>query len=308
MPFAEPMLAGKIKLVDLPKVQFAVYGQPKLDGNRMMVQGGQPISRKGKLFPNRKLQEWVARYAHVLDGMDGELIVGEPWAHDACRRTTSVVMSFDKVNDVHFYVYDLISMPGATYTSRWAELHRRVSEAELPGLCLVDSQLLTGEDALVRFETEMLAKGYEGVILRAPDAAYKHGRSTVKKGELLALKRFEDTEAEVIGFAEEMRNDNEQTRDAFGSAKRSTHKANLTGKGMLGALRCRGLPGTPFAGLEFDIGSGFDDATATQLWAERDSLAGRLVKFQYFAAGVKELPRFPVFLCFRDPIDMSAAA
>jgi DNA ligase-1 len=56
-------------------------------------------------------------------------------------------------------------------------------------------------------------------------------------------------------------------------------------------------------GLEFGIGSGLDDKTREELWNNKEKYIGKLVKYKYFPQGVKELPRHPVFLGFRDEED-----
>ena len=34
-------------------------------------------------------------------------------------------------------------------------------------------------------------------------------------------------------------------------------------------------------------------------------LVGKVVKFKSFMHGIKDLPRFPTFICLRDPEDMA---
>ena len=68
----------------------------------------------------------------------------------------------------------------------------------------------------------------------------------------------------------------------------------------MGALQVRDV-GT---GVEFDIGTGFTEGDRLALWAIRDDLAGDVIKYKFFAGGVKDKPRFPVFLGFRDSIDL----
>ena len=102
----------------------------------------------------------------------------------------------------------------------------------------------------------------------------------------------------VVGFEELEHNMNEQQRSLLGLAKRSSHKANRVAGGVLGALVCQ-LPG----GLQFNIGSGFTQEEREEFWRIRDKLKGRLVKYKYFPVGIKDKPRFPVYLGWRDPID-----
>ncbi len=114
----------------------------------------------------------------------------------------------------------------------------------------------------------------------------------------MKLKRFVDADFEVIGYEERKHNGNEATKDELGRTKRSSHKENKVGLGDLGALVLQG------DGFTFSVGTGFDDATRKALWEIRDKgLVGRLAKIKYFPIGVKEAPRFPVFIGWRAEID-----
>jgi DNA ligase-1 len=135
-------------------------------------------------------------------------------------------------------------------------------------------------------------------MVRDPRGPYKHGRSTPKEGWLLKVKRFVDAEAVVIGVVEQEHNVNEATRDALGRAKRSSAKAGKRKTGMLGALLVRDVK----TGVEFAIGSGFDEAARRELWLTH--VVGRLVKYKSQPSGAKVAPRFPVFLGFRDEGDL----
>ena len=59
------------------------------------------------------------------------------------------------------------------------------------------------------------------------------------------------------------------------------------------------------SGVEFRIGTGFDQADRDSLWRAEGGVLGRIVKYKFFPVGVKEKPRHPVFLGFRDKRDMS---
>jgi DNA ligase-1 len=120
----------------------------------------------------------------------------------------------------------------------------------------------------------------------------------LKEGTLLKLKRFVDSEYEIVGFEERMHNGNEATKDELGNTKRSSHQENKVGRGDLGALVLRCDAGT------FNCGTGFTDAMRAEIWANRDGYLGKLAKVKSFLIGVKTLPRFPTFLGFRAPEDM----
>ena len=162
---------------------------------------------------------------------------------------------------------------------------------------LVPTKRINNADELLAFEAECLERGFEGVMVRRIDGGYKYGRSTVKEQHLLKIKRFSDAEAEIIGTEERQHNDNEKVGD--GLAKRGTSAAGLRPAGDLGALVCK----TP-EGVVFKIGTGFTTEQRVTLWKARRRLIGKLAKYKHFKIGAVEAPRFPVFLGFRDPIDL----
>lgn len=284
----KPLLATD---ADLEKLRFPLLASAKLDGIRAIVIDGKVMSRSLKPIPN----EYVQGLFNELDAADGELIVGDPTSKTVYRDTVSGVMSVAGTPDVSFYVFDHIRFPTKRYTDRHNLLH--YDSIRYPHVKIHEQHVVTCLDTLLKLEEKMLDKGYEGLILRDPNAQYKYGRSTMKEGILLKLKRFVDAEAEVIGFEERMHNGNEATTNELGRTKRSSHMAGKTGRGDLGALIVR------FGDVEFNIGTGFDDVERRTVWDNRDNYLGRLAKFKYFPVGVKEAPRHPVFLGWRDRSD-----
>ena len=129
---------------------------------------------------------------------------------------------------------------------------------------------------------------------------YKHGRSTAKEGGLIKVKRFSDSEATILGFEEQMKNNNEKKVNELGRGQRSSHKENMIPKGTLGALVVKDTS----TGVEFNLGSGFTDSVRDQLWKYKTDLIGQTVKYKYFDIGVKDAPRHPVYLGIRIPEDM----
>lgn len=309
MQLKRPMLAAPTKEEDL-RVLFDLHGPMlcslKLDGVRALCrrnpETGEPelVSRTLKRIPNVYTQQLFALEEFV--GLDGELCVGAPNDKNVMQATTSGVMSRDGEPDVRWYVFDRWDSEDV-YALR-AKSARSVvgweySPPEERAQWL--SQFVVGSyDELVAHEDAAIAEGYEGLILRHPRGLYKQGRSTLKQAWMLKVKRFEDSEAEVLGVTELMHNGNELERDERGYAKRSTHKDGMQAAGMLGALQVRDI----HTGVEFDIGTGFTEEQRINLWKGRRYLIGKLVKYKSFAIGVKDKPRFPVFLGFRSRQDV----
>lgn len=274
---------------DLDKLRFPLLASAKLDGVRAVVRDGVVFSRSNKPIPNAHVQKLFGKYTHF----DGELIVGDPTSKTCYRDTVSGVMAQDGEPAVRLFVFDHVGNTAAPYLHRAERL-----DLEKPHVVQHKQVLCLNLDGVLQYEEECLGEGYEGLILRDPNAPYKQGRSTVKEGYLLKLKRFVDDEATIVNCFEREHNGNEATVDELGRTKRSSHKAGKTGRGDLGGFVLRLVDGT-----EFSCGTGFTDSERAEYWARRNELIGRLVKFKHFPIGSKDAPRHPVWLGFRDPID-----
>jgi len=303
----KPMLAAKATDLQIQKLfdtNGILIGSPKLDGIRCTIQGQKAYSRSLKLIRNKHVQSKLS--VPELEGLDGELIVGSPTAHDVYRTTTSNVMRESGTPDFTFWVFDNILKPTRNYRQRLTALRSQAKKWEkgiflkLP-VELLEAVDLDGMDELKIYEKACLDAGFEGVILRDGSGRYKYGRATAKEGELIKVKRFSDSEATILGMEEQMKNNNEKKVNELGRGQRSSHKENKVPKGTLGALVCKDKT----TGIQFNIGTGFDDATRDQLWKYKDGLIGQTIKYKYFDIGVKDAPRHPVYLGMRDESDMS---
>lgn len=293
----KPMLAATWNGEPL---MFPLLASPKLDGIRALVMDGVVYSRNLKPIPNKFVQESFGH--HNLDGLDGELIVGDPTSPTCYRDTMSGVMSADGIPHVKFYVFDVYELPNDPFHQRHQIAESIVDDAvkgaELEFIEMVYHREVRSQLCLQLFEERSLEMGYEGVMLRHPHGTYKFGRSTMREQGLIKVKRFSDAEAVIIGCKERMHNGNKATKDELGRTKRTSHKANKIGRGDLGAFTCK-----TGEGIEFDIGTGFVDSERETFWRNREKAIGQIVKYRYFPTGSKEAPRFPVFLGFRSEID-----
>lgn len=290
-----PMLSATV--AEVGKLRFPLLASHKLDGIRALVRDGVVVSRNLKPIPNRHVQALFGRPEY--EGLDGELLVGDPTNPTAFLGTTSAVMSREGEPDVYLHVFDDVTEPHLPFRDRHARLQGR-----LQGRLTLVAQVYVGSVAEVEeFEREALDAGHEGIMLRSADSPYKFGRGTLSKQDLLKLKRFEDAEARVVGLEELLHNSNEATVGLLGQTERGHSKAGMVGKDTLGALQVVGVGGR-WDGVRFNIGSGFDAATRQAIWDAGDAWVGRLVKFKFFPLGSKEAPRFPIFLGERHPDDL----
>lgn len=290
------MKAGKF---DPAKARYPYLGSAKLDGIRATVRGGIVMSYGLEPIPNANVQKLFGNKRN--EGLDGELIIGAPTGEGVFNRTTSVVMSNSKpVDGIMFYVFDDISKPDWRFCERLENVFERTLSRVGPMQGVVH-ELLSTDEELDIFETGCVEAGYEGIMLRDPAGPHKFGRSTVRENWLLKVKRFEDSEAVVIGYEEEYQNTNEKVTNAFGRVKRGSSQAGRVGKGTLGKLILRDLQ----TGVEFAAGSGLSAAQRASLWASRHSgLNGQIWVYKHQPYGVKDKPRLPVLKGPRDRRDM----
>lgn len=284
-------------------LRYPVLASPKLDGVRAFVRGGALLSRKLKPIPNELLQRFLPLPEH--EGLDGELVAGPPTHKAVFQRSMSAVMRRDAGFDelpLTFYVFDRhdSDLPFAQRLKGLEQGLGKKARLAAPGVAVQVLKHVLVKDAaeLLHLEAELLELGFEGVMLRDPAGPYKQGRSTVREGTLLKLKRFEYDEAQVLEAYEQEANLNEATKDERGYTKRSSHKANRQGKGTLGGYRVRMLTGD-FKGQEVDVGTGWEDAERAELWAEwlatPRQAQRRVMRVKHQLSGAKDKPRFPVF-------------
>ena len=297
----KPLLAGTLK--DLEKLKFPCLATPKIDGIRALRVNNDMISRQFKQIRNQTMRRILTDL--LPEGSDGEIMVSGTFQDvTSCVMSASGSESFDR--PFTFYWFDYVKDdPQKPYVSRIEDMRLYIGEhpevllhkqAKIIPLYPVT---LSDVTAVTSFEEKALRDGFEGVMIRKPGGCYKMGRSSVPEGILLKLKRFSDAEGTVTGYQELQHNLNDKVVDDMGSSKRSHKISGMVAGGKLGALKV-----TTTDGVAFNIGSGFTDKQRIELWNEKETLKGRLVKYKYFETGSKNAPRFPTFLGFRHADDL----
>lgn len=296
-PKFKPLLAFTV--TDLSQLTYPLYASIKLDGIRTIILNGTVFSRSMKPIRSKAVQQLFGR--PEFNGLDSEVLYGEWNAADVFNQTTQVVMSFDLKpgfdrSKLKLAVFDYVIHPDLPYQNRKkfaVDIAQNQSQ-----MVVLSQQLINNESELLEFEEASLLLGYEGVMVRSIFGRYKQGRSTAREEILGKVKRFVDAEATVIGFEERLHNTNEAKTNELGHTQRSQAKAGMIGTGTLGALKCT------CDGIEFSMGSGFDDAQRAEVWANKDQYLGKIAKFKYQKIGMKDSYRMPIFLGWRDSDDL----
>lgn len=314
-----PTKPMKGEAADFSILRFPLYASYKYDGIRIKIEDGIPYTNSLKRMGNKWMDEVLQLVAPHNDE-DGEVLIGfNHTADNICDLTRGATSNHSWRGDFSFVIFDLVDNPQDKFVDRHAALlditnhlslpyeefsiHATVDGTYVEVKCLVVKQVLINNmEELEAFEEEALALGYEGVITRDPNGTYKHGKSTAKQQGMLKIKRFEDAEAEVIGFEPLMHNDNEAFTNELGRTARSSKKEGLVEMDTLGKLVVRDI----VSGVEFKV-NGSTDLMRKEVWGNQDKYMGQLITYKHFPKGAKDKPRHPIFKCFRDRSDMTNA-
>lgn len=286
----KPMLSADASTIDLSTLRYPLMVSPKLDGIRCIVWEGVAYSRNAKPIRNHFVQKW----ASGLHGLDGELIVGSATDPLCLNNTQSGVMSYDGEPDFKYHAFDSLAEPVRPFKYRLSDARH----AENVRITPVAHEVVCALEELLRAEEKYLMQGYEGIMMRDPQARYKYGRSTLREGGLMKLKRFQDGEAVVTGLEEGSVNDNSLERDELGRAKRSKTQQGLRPSGMVGTL----LAEHPVWGTLRIAPGVMPHADRLGYWKHPTELVGRTIHWRSFGYGVKDKPRFPRFYGLREDV------
>jgi len=289
----KPMLAAST-VPGLDGIKYPVLASPKLDGIRCLIIDGQAVSRNLKAIPNRHVRDTLSTLD--LDHLDGELMVDGDF-----NSVQSAIMSVAGKPKFYYNVFDSFENPEARFSHRVIRAKLHAQGVDSPYVRYVPQVWVDNAEQLAELWSEWLEEGYEGAIVRDPSAPYKFGRSTLNQGWMLKLKKFDDTEAEIVDMEELMHNENAADVGELGQTKRSHEQAGMVPGNTLGAFVCH--LNTRRGTVEFKLGTGFTSAQRHEYWHDLSSV-GKLAKFKFQGFGPKGKPRFPVFLGFRSRDDV----
>ena len=268
----------------------------KLDGVRVITivyPSGHvdQYSRNGKELVNfSHIKEQFSRHAKYIQEpmvFDGEVMSSS--FQDLMKQVhrKSDVQS----NDAVLNLFDIISLREfkegrGTVTQRertnalkiWHDpLKEFMPNVTVIGQELVDLDSSVGQERFTEINKQAVAGGYEGIMIKDPDAVYECKRSVA----WLKLKPFIEVSLTVVGLEE-------------GTGKNA---------GKLGALICEGTDDDKF--IRVNVGSGLTDALREDIWGDQKAVMGQVVEIRADAATRNQDSedvfslRFPRFLRFR---------
>lgn len=158
------------------------------------------------------------------------------------------------------------------------EQHCGASVYVIPKM-MVDLDTEIGQQQFKEFNKDTLAAGYEGIMIKNPEATYQ----TKRVDSWLKVKPFITVDLEVVAV--------------------EAGKPDSRFKDTLGGLVCKGVDQDK--SIEVTVGSGFTEEQRDEIWQNRDSVIGRMVEVKgdvltRAQEGDTWSLRFPVFMGFRN--------
>lgn len=229
----------------------------KFDGVRGFWSGSAMYSRSGRPI---NLPTWFT------DGFPDEPLDGELWiGHGRFDEISALVRQSDPDESdwrkVKFMVFDVpqLALP---FAMRYGYAQEQFADIS-PYLVVIVQLQFTNALALDDHLGQVIKEGGEGLMLHRKSALYHQGRNH----DLVKLKRYEDAEAEVVGY----------------------HQGKGKYLGMLGALEVE----TP-SGIRFKLGSGLSDAER-----QNPPPLGTVVTYKFYGLTSNGVPRFASFMRVR---------
>lgn len=258
--------------------------EDKLDGLRggIIFKGnvGTAVTLTGLPIPNAQhiVDEFSASGQFDDQMIDGEF-KGKDW-----NESQSIVKKQSKHPDalnLKFHVFD--TMPTHVWeaasgslplTLRKQDLEKRLCRSILPHVVLVPHRTIVSDAQVIPARNEANARGLEGIMIKVPTAPY----AFKKNNDWLKCKPVNEDDFTIEGAT-------------VGRGKNAD---------MLGALALVGFVGSTL--VRSEVGTGFDDLTRKQLWADylNGKLIGRIVQVEYQEVTEDNSLRFPSFMRTRD--------
>jgi DNA ligase-1 len=276
------------------KVSGTKLVEVKLDGVRVITvvyPSGQvdQYSRNGKELVNfEHIKKQIAKHAVFFKEpmvLDGEVmsasfqdLMRQVHRKSDVQANDSVLNLFDILPLAEFQAGESVKIQhqrSAQLRAWYTPIAEHMPNVSILGQELVDLDTNQGRERFKMINTQAIAGGYEGIMIKDPDATYECKRSVA----WLKQKPYIEVSLEVVDVEE-------------GTGKNA---------GRTGALVCEGVDDGQ--AIRVNVGSGLSDGMRDSIWGDRSSVVGQVVEVRADAVtqnqdGTYSL-RFPRFLRFR---------
>ena len=308
----KPFLAPN-EQINLDEIKYPLLASTKLDGIRCIFYKGKMVSRSLKPIQNKQLREkfepiraYSEEYNLILDGeiygtgMSFQQIVSKVMTQDFEDKKS--IKKFGKIVQIperlKFYCFDVIKDDefDKEFSLRYANDVLKVEDA-FPRLAIsVYHKIVNNKKEVEVYFEEVLALGYEGLILRSLDGRYKCGRGTIRENLIYKVKSFLDFDAKVIGLVQATEV-NTNTEKKINELNRSVTSKKKSDRHVINKASCFKVL---YEGKEVKVSIALPDEDKKYIWNNSEEFIGRIIQYKGMLIGAKDVPRHPVFLRYRD--------
>lgn len=280
---------------DKDKIKYPCLCSNKLDGIRCIFKDGKMLARSLKPITSETLQKKF-QWLKDLSVNSNMIFDGELYAHGMPFTEIShyVRKSDAEIPDsIKFYCFDAVGDGefGEQFLGRMDYIDDLIDENDV---VVVKQRVLHNEDELETAFKDVLADGYEGLILRSSTGPYKKGRSSVTEGYMLKIKPFLSFDAKIISVVERMENLNESKTNELGRSFKRNTKEDKKGTGIAAVFKVM------YEGVEGGVTITGDVAFRTKIWNNREKYIGKMIEYKAMIIGMKDFPRHANFMRFRE--------
>jgi DNA ligase-1 len=275
IPKFKCMLMDVVKMED---VTFPTLAQIKYDGFRCInIPGEGAIGRSGKPIVNKNV-------ARLIKGLSTNYVTdGELYSHNLNFNEIASILR--KENEpiplsVHYVIYDAIHIDewkaknsSMIYSDRLRLMWNLMCANTNGSITTAETEDITNIDDLKVYYDSVLAKGYEGLVVKNPNGYYQWKRVTAKSGVMGKIKPSDYIDAKII--------------DRFEG------KGEIIGR--LGGFVVE-LEDTTVV----RVGSGFTKEQRVEYWEDGFKFKGEWVRLGYTERTPDGNLRFPRLDSFRD--------
>jgi len=156
----------------------------------------QLLSRTGEEYPI--LPENKQEVLDLMDKLQCNELVGELWADSlSLQEIVSYVKKPKEFsNIIRFMLFDIGDLPIMNFQNRWKYLTDNVIFAYthiLPAY----TKIVNNETELAEFYYSTIRDDYEGIVIKHPEAEYRHG---VRSNQMWKLKPVQSTEVKILDY------------------------------------------------------------------------------------------------------------
>ena len=288
-------------------IRYPQLASVKYDGFRCLnLCGERLLSPALKDIPNRQIPLHLNNFIEYCK-LNRIVTDGELWSPTmSFSELSSVIRSHNKPmpSDLRYYIFDAMS------EYQWdmgnaQEFHKRVmfymrmppfaNVVKVPQINVTDPAMASD------MFTGIISADGEGVILRSPNATYKHGRCTPNEDGMWKFKQFETHDAVILALEEQqqLKPGVERTVNAIGELEREHSQDLYEPAGMVGAF----LVSWREATFRVKPGKGCDHFWKRKVWqeycADTSAYIGKTCEFKFMPHGTKDKPRIGSFIRMR---------